>query len=293
MNRTIKKPKPAGVNTINCFTDGSRTGEISGCGFIIKGMNIHKQGFKNLGKYATVFQAEMFAIKDAADALIQRVVKNKKIEFFVDNQAAIKALGNYAVRSKLTEQCKRQLNVLATSNEVTVHWIPGHSGHTGNMVADNLAKMGTRKEVRTDIPISEAVIKQEIIKWSRKKHQELWDQGTDARQTRMLLPKVNGKLWAHLRRVPRDKLNLVTQIYTGHCTLQSHLYNMKISNNPHCEQCCEEDAEETVEHYLCECPAFSRNRYHTLGRLVLNPEDLKHLKLKNILDFIKNTKRFE
>ena len=293
MNRTIKKPKPAGVNTINCFTDGSRTGEISGCGFIIKGMNIHTQGFKNLGKYATVFQAEMFAIKDAADALIQREVKNKKIEFFVDNQAAIKALGNYAVRSKLTEQCKRQLNVLATSNEVTVHWIPGHSGHTGNMVADNLAKMGTRKEVRTDIPISEAVIKQEIIKWSRKKHQELWDQGTDARQTRMLLPKVNGKLWAHLRRVPRDKLNLVTQIYTGHCTLQSHLYNMKISNNPHCEQCCEEDAEETVEHYLCECPAFSRNRYHTLGRLVLNPEDLKHLKLKNILDFIKNTKRFE
>ena len=86
-------------------------------------------------------------------------------------------------------------------------------------------------------------------------------------------------------------MNLITQIYTGHSRLQYHLHNMGITQDPTCEQCLED--EETVEHYLCECPAFARPRYYTFGSMAIKKEDLVNLSLRKILKFIKDSKRFE
>jgi hypothetical protein len=47
-----------------------------------------------LGRYTTVFQAEVHAIKACADDNIKRGYHNRNIYIFSDNQAAIKALDN-------------------------------------------------------------------------------------------------------------------------------------------------------------------------------------------------------
>jgi len=90
---------------------------------------------------------------------------------------------------------------------------------------------------------------------------------------------------------PRRMMNLVTQIYTGHSILQKHLHIMKIVDDPTCEQCLE--GVESVEHYLCECPAFGRPRYQIFGAMVIKKEELIHLSLRQILKFIEVSRRFE
>ena len=57
------------------------------------------QNFVHLGRYSTVFQAEVFAIAKVAKKLIMDRIVNEKIIILVDNQAAILAIQNYLVKS--------------------------------------------------------------------------------------------------------------------------------------------------------------------------------------------------
>ena len=66
---------------------------------------------------------------------------------------------------------------------------------------------------------------------------------------------------------------------------------MKKVDDPICQQCLKE--EESVEHFLRECPAFTRERYQNLGGITITREMLKDIKLKKILSFIRESKRFE
>ena len=296
MNRTIIVPKPNKPNTINVFTDGSRFDECSGYGYTIHGENIRKNGYSTLGKYATVYQAEVTAIQEATRTLSQQQVVHKNIDFYVDNQAAIQSLGKYEITNKLVLECKLALKALSNNNNVTINWIPGHSGHRGNNVADGLAKMGVKLKVQGPepiIPISEATRKEELGDWSLIAHQQLWDETTTCRQTKMMIPNIRTNTWKQIKNLSKKNISIITQMLTGHSTLQRHLYIMKIEDSPLCEQCCEDDEEETVEHFLSECPAFATTRYHTLGKLFLKREDLKNLRIQDILNFVNRTKRFE
>ena len=89
------------------------------------------------------------------------------------------------------------------------------------------------------------------------------------RQTKMMLPIAKNKLWREIIKQPRRMVNLITQIYTGHATLKRHLNLMAIEDDGRCNQCNEENTEETVQHYLAECPAFSRSRRNSLGYIFL------------------------
>ena len=105
----------------------------------------------------------------------------------------------------------------------------------------------------------------------------------------MMIPTVYNKIWKQLRGLPRNRIRIATQMLTGHSTLQYHLWKMKIEPEPTCEQCLEE--EESVEHFLTECPAFSIPRYYTLGNMFLKQKDLPNLKVKKILEFVDRTER--
>ena len=299
-NRVKIPLKPEEPNTIFCYTDGSKDKNSSGSGYVINGTNVNNEisiqahGLSNLGKTTTVYQAEIQAIIDGTIKLIELGTSNNNIHFYIDNQAAIQSLGGYLVKSNMTARCKRLLNILSINNNVALNWIPGHSNQEGNERADMLAKLGTKKTVIIPIPVSEATIKQEIKNWMITKHQEEWTdpyKQDHCRQTKMLLPEINPNFWNQLKKYPRSKMNLITQIYTGHSTLQKHLHRMKIVEDPICEQCLEE--EESVEHFLCECPAFAVPRYNNLGGMAIKRNELSELKLKKILSFIKESRRFE
>jgi ribonuclease HI len=82
----------------------------------------------SLGKYITVFQAEVYAIKTCAVENIDRDYRNRNIYILSDSQAAINALGKYQITSKLAWDCHQSLTQLARHNRVQLIWVPGHEG---------------------------------------------------------------------------------------------------------------------------------------------------------------------
>ena len=111
------------------FTNGSRTNSGTGSG--IFGLRSNRSFSFPLGKFAKVFQTEIYAILQCACENIRRAYKNKRILVFSDSQAALKALGRPKVTSGLVAECLDALFALASMNEVTLIWVPRHHGILG------------------------------------------------------------------------------------------------------------------------------------------------------------------
>ena len=125
------------------FTDGSKFEDGSvGCGLLIKSTDYSESSSWPLVSYATIFQAEMHAIYTAAYILLEYGHTNFHITFFIDSQAAIRALSALCASCKLTQECKLMLNKLSSRCKVKLSWIPSHVGFLGNEEADSLAKRG-------------------------------------------------------------------------------------------------------------------------------------------------------
>jgi hypothetical protein len=90
---------PLGKREVIWYTDGSNMNEGTGAGMYGQGM---RQRFSfSLGRYATVFQATVNAIKACTDDNIKRGCHNRNIYILSDSQTAIRALENCKIYSRL------------------------------------------------------------------------------------------------------------------------------------------------------------------------------------------------
>jgi len=122
------------------FTDGSRMDSGTGAG--VYGIRPNRSFSFSLGKFASVFQTEIYAIIQCAYENIRRAYKNKWILIFSDSQSALKVLSGPKVTPRLVVECQDALLALANHNEVTLMWVPGHQGIFGIEEADKLARQG-------------------------------------------------------------------------------------------------------------------------------------------------------
>jgi ribonuclease HI len=97
----------------------------------------------SLGKYVTVFQAEIYAILACAYEIQANARSEKYISICSDSQAALKALQAAKTTSPLVWQCQRALNDISTYHSVGLFCVPGHSGIRENEIADDLARGGS------------------------------------------------------------------------------------------------------------------------------------------------------
>jgi ribonuclease HI len=118
------------------YTDSSRTDSATGSG--IKGIRPNRGYCFPLGKYATVFQTEIYAILQCAYENIRTTYRNKRILIFSDSQAALMALNGPKVTSRLVAECLDALSALTDHNKVTLIWVLGHRVICGNEQADKL-----------------------------------------------------------------------------------------------------------------------------------------------------------
>jgi ribonuclease HI len=246
--------------TITCYTDGSRTDCGTGYGYMITTNNNAAEVARcsaKMPEYSSVFQAELSAISAAAEEL--KDYTDREIIFLSDSMASLQALSSKIIKSKTVIRCHEALDSLAIHNTVKVMWIEAHKGHWGNEHADKLAKDGTNCEnlVRGYLP--QSYIKQAIYTNTKKVSEAVWS-NTSHSHTRLTLG-INTKTTKHDLNIlmkDRDSYRIAVQLITGHATLNYHLHKMSLVASKICPYC--EGADETVAHFLGQCPAFASLR---------------------------------
>jgi ribonuclease HI len=88
-----------------------------------------------------------------------------------NSQAAIKALNDFPINSKLVWNCHHSLMRLAEHNRVQLIWVPGHMGIDGNEKADQLARQGSSRPFigpETALGISTKTAREVIGGWTNR-----------------------------------------------------------------------------------------------------------------------------
>ena len=85
----------------------------------------------SLGKHATVFQAEVYALLVCVHETETQDSPEKYVSVCSDSQAALKAL-QAARTSPFVRQCQKTMNDICTWHTVGLYWVRRHAGIRGN-----------------------------------------------------------------------------------------------------------------------------------------------------------------
>ena len=237
----------------------------------------------------SVFQAEIYAIDRSSQLL--REMGTENVTIFSDSMSGLHALAGIQTKSKVVKNCIENLNKLGETCHIELKWVKGHASHTGNEIADFLAKIGSTNELnKVDLPPPKGIAAKKIfdamyIKWNQR-----WKSSTEFRQTKLFFPEIDRKKSNTLCNLDRKSLGLMVQILTGHNRLHYHESKVNtMQEDSSCRFCQWED--ETSWHLITECPAFWRSRMDIFGHSLLdeNPE----WKVFQLFKFIKKIKMDE
>ena len=142
----------------NChaiYTDGSKSD--LGVGFAVV-----SERFKivsSLPSYSSVFTAELFAIKNALNYILNHNINNTVI--YSDSLSALQAINSFCLKQPIITEIKVLINKLLENNLYTILcWIPSHVGLKGNEEADKSAKESLNAPcIESKIPLNDVVSK--------------------------------------------------------------------------------------------------------------------------------------
>jgi len=268
------------------FTDGSRAN--SGTGSDIFGLRPNRSFSFPLGKFATVFQTEIYAILQCACENIRRPYKNKRILIFSDSEAALKTCTSLKVTSGLVAECLDALSALSSLNEVTLAWVKGHRGISGNEEADKLARQMSAMPLLSPemaLGIPKCSVREAIQNWTEVQHHRAWIDTSGLRHGKLFIGRPCKKRADDLLKLSKHQLKMVTAIYTGHAPVRGHLYTMGLfDGDPICRFCGMET--KTVQHIICCCEVLACQRYYVFGRPTVEPKDRSTASVKDLCLFI-------
>ena len=165
---------PPVVKGLLWFTDESKTKE--GTGAWVCGQSVGRRLRFCIGRYATEFQAEIYAILACVCEVQFQSRPEKYVSICSDSQAALKAL--QAIRtSPLVLQYQKALNYISNRHSVGLYSVPGHTGLRGNEIADELARDGSVLKFVGPEPafgVSRQDICRRFRRWLVKQHCACW-----------------------------------------------------------------------------------------------------------------------
>ena len=263
---------------IEIYTDGSKRCEAGsktkgrvGSGVYITGGGMDAQLKERLGDFASVFTAELVAIRMALIEL--RESQCKRCVIYSDSRSALQALQVYNSDHGLVQDIQELVYELEQNLlQITFCWVPSHvSTIDGNNIADDLAKgaanLPGRDGARPLVFFSDwkAHIRERIFhRW-----REAWTDLVDDKWTQLrgVQSFIAPRKWG--RGLSRLEDRKITRLRIGH-TMFARDYYFTGAGPPECEECGEPL---TVQHLLLECVAYNHQRrtlFQGLGELTLS-----------------------
>lgn len=271
----------------------------------------------HLGKASeyTIYDAELVGISMAMHLIKTEKYARHNTMIGTDSQAAIKAIqnelstpGHYIADITLCTAIQIRNQRKGKSYQLTLRWTAGHTGIDENELVDKEAKKAAKGQssdpvalprfLHKKLKISTAALKQDYNTKSNLKWKNKWANSKRGKQDHNIDSSSPSKRFLELisnPKLPRQASSLISQLRIAHVPLNRYLFRFKRVDNPRCPACGE--LSETVEHYLLECPAHTRERW-TLRKaikkrlsIILLLGDHKYtLALKNYLEA---TQRFK
>jgi hypothetical protein len=177
---------------------------------------------------------------------------------------------------------------------VNLHWIPAHTGYSGNEEVDALAKAAAEMPLlgpEPALPLPFAAAKGLIRGWLRKKHSLSWNNREDCRQSREVLKGPSRNNRSYCLGLGVDKLRQLVRVVTGFGPFAVHMHTIGIGETRECSRCSIGE-EEDRNHFLCSCMALDWIRVQVFGNSPLSPEDLREISLQKLSEFIDKSGKF-
>lgn len=229
------------LNSPSIYTDGSKTNEGVASSFcVVEGTNIIDEWSCRLGDTNSVFQAELYAIKQAL-IWLDKNYKNNITYIFTDSLSSLQAIFKIKSKNKMVHEIKLLLEPLY--NRVRLSHVLAHKGTFGNEAADALAKEATNKPLIDHVlPTPHSHIKKELKKLTMQEWQTYWDYSDTGRHTFNLIQQVSLKTY--------DLIPAITAFLSGHGPFRVYLCRFRRATTTTCE--CGGNA--SPNHYYFRCP---------------------------------------
>lgn len=247
------------------FTDGSLMDGKAGYGAHRINPRCNLSG--SLGKFCTVFQAEIFAILSCTQLELAIGTKNKNIFIYSDSQASLRALDSNFINSSIVWECTQALRSLSSKNTVHLEWIPAHMGFKGNEKADLLARKGALSPYTGPEPavgISLTSVKSFLSDKASSKHALSWMAFPGQELAKTIVKGPSRALTEYLVSLSRQNIKLTVSYITSHGHFRNHLAKMGLHRgNTDCRLC--ERFQESAKHILMDCDSLEVRRRGLLG----------------------------
>lgn len=284
--REWENGNPIPRNSMVIYTDGSKM--ETGCGAGIFADDPDLAISFRLDHHCTIFQAEIAAINKAAITLNLQQITDKRIVICSDSQAALKALANKAVKSKIVQECRENLNLLANRNVLKILWSPGHCMIVGNETADEMARHGATNDSLEVYQIGHPATFSKMLleNWAKHSNTLRWTDLNGCVNTKLFWGCPDIKKTRSILSMNKATARLYTGIVTGHIILRKHAARLGLTSNSQCRGC--EEEEESLEHLLCHCPSVRLRRLKNLDCHFLNNlEEAAEIKPSKLINFLK------